>query len=390
MPRLSWPVAWTAAGAAAVALLAANLAAPPVLAVSAPPANAVVPAENAAPRQGAGGAAGTDVTPPSTPPTVYACPPPLPTGSSQGVIGLCWSPSTDDVAVTGYEVYRLTAAGFVKAASTTSTSFVTTGLTVGRTYTFYLVAKDATGNTSRPTAPFSTPAVTGMSVSPTPVTGDTTPPSKPAGLRANCLPDFRGTSLCWSESTDDVGVAAYDIYRRTDTAWILAGTKPGGTWNFLEGNLVTGQTYTYVIVARDAAGNLSLPSDPVNVIASGGYPGTNSPPASPPPPATCKVEYSAWSFPGGFTASVKITNTGSSAVSGWTLRFAFPDAGQKVAQGYSATWSQSGKDVTAVNLLWNQVIEPGKTVLIGFTGKQTGANPDPAAFTLHNGTCVKS
>ncbi|GAA4195989.1 cellulose binding domain-containing protein [Microbispora amethystogenes] len=309
MPRLSWPVAWTAAGAAAVALLAANVAAPPVLAVSAPPVNAAVFADHAAPRPVASGTGGTDVTP-----------------------------------------------------------------------------------------PISTPAVTGTSVSPTPVAGDTTPPSKPAGLRANCLPDFRGTSLCWSESTDDVGVAAYDIYRRTDTAWILVGTKPAGTWNFLEGNLVTGQTYTYVIVARDAAGNLSLPSDPIDVIASGGYPGTNSPPASPPaspsvstsPPATCKVEYGSWSFPGGFTARVKITNTGSSAVSGWTLRFAFPDAGQKVAQGYSATWSQSGKDVTAVNLSWNKVIDPGKSVLIGFTGRQTGANPDPAAFTLNNRTCVKS
>ncbi|WP_182874525.1 hypothetical protein [Microbispora sp. H10670] len=42
----------------------------------------------------------------------------------------------------------------------------------------------------------------------------------------------------------------------------------------------------------------------------------------------------------------------------------------------AATWSQSGKDVTAVNPPWNR--------------KQTGANPDPATFTLNNGTCVKS
>ncbi|MEU8280099.1 cellulose binding domain-containing protein [Microbispora bryophytorum] len=377
MSRLSWPAAWTAAGAVAAALLAANIAAPPVLATS------VVYAASAStgePAPQPTGSPGTDVTPPTAPGSVSACPPPV-GGTSQGVVGLCWTASTDDVGVTGYEIYRLTPDGFVKATSPTSTISVVSGLTIGRTYTFYIVAKDAAGNTSRPTAPFSTSAVTGMSVSPSPGTGDTTPPTRPTGMQANCLPDFKGTSFCWTPSTDDAGVTGYDVYRRTDTGWTRVGT-PIGT-HFTEGNLVTGQSYVYFMVAKDAAGNLSLPSDLVTATASGGYP-TYSP-----PPVSCKIEYTAWSWSGGFSANVKITNLGQTPMNNWTLRFVLPDAGQKVASGWSATWSQSGKDVTAAAMPWNSVIQGGASLQIGFNGTLTGANPDPTGFTLNGGVCIR-
>ncbi|MGI5156826.1 cellulose binding domain-containing protein [Microbispora sp. CA-102843] len=382
MSRLSWPAAWTAAGTVAAALLAANIAAPPVLATSAAPAYAA-PAFADDPSPQPSGSPGTGTTP-TTPGEVRACPPPLPTGGTpQGVVGLCWTASTDDVGVTGYEVYRLTTDGFVKATSTTSTITVMTGLTLGRTYTFYIVAKDAEGNTSRPTAPFSTAAVTGMSVSPSPGTGDTTPPTKPIGMQANCLPDFRGTSFCWTPSTDDVGVAGYDVYRRTDTGWTRAGTASGTAPYFTEGNLVTGQSYVYFVVARDAAGNLSLPSDLVTTVASAGFP-TYSP-----PPVSCKIKYDWWPWSGGFTSTVTITNLGQTAMNGWTLRFVLPDAGQKIASGWSATWSQSGKDVTAVNTSWNSVIQGGASLQIGFNGTSTGANPEPTGFTLNGGACIR-
>ncbi|WP_185949323.1 cellulose binding domain-containing protein [Microbispora sp. KK1-11] len=381
MSRLSWPAAWTAAGAIAAALLAANIAAPPVLATSVTTAYAAsASAGEPSPQPSGTGSAGT----PTTPGEVRPCPPPLPTGGTpQGVVGLCWTPSTDDVGVTGYEVYRLTPDGFVKATSTTSTITVITGLTIGRTYTFFIVAKDADGNTSPPTAPFSTTAVTGMSVSPSPGTGDTTPPTKPTGMQANCLPDFRGTSFCWTPSTDDVGVTGYDVYRRTDTGWTRAGAASGTARYFTEGNLVTGQSYVYFVVAKDAAGNLSLPSDLVTTVASGGFPPYT------PPPVSCKIEYTAWSWSGGFSATVKIINLGQTPMNNWTLRFVLPDAGQKVSSGWSATWSQSGKDVTAAAMPWNSVIQGGASVQIGFNGTLTGANPDPTGFTLNGGVCIR-
>ncbi|MEU8197824.1 cellulose binding domain-containing protein [Microbispora amethystogenes] len=395
LSRLSWSAAWAAAGAVAAALLAVNIAAPPVLAGSAAESHAVRAMTTVSPTSSP--SPGADVTPPTAPGDLRACPPPPPpSGSFQGVVGLCWTASSDATGVTEYRVFMLTGNGFLEVASTSSTTAVVPGLVHGRTYTFYVVARDAAGNTSQPSALLSTPAVSGVDVTPTPATGDTTPPTRPTGMQADCLPDFNGTSFCWTPSTDDVGVAGYDVYRRTGSGWARAGRDlPSTARSFSEAGFnstpgqqymyfAAGQSYVYFVVAKDAAGNLSLPSDLVTATVPVDYP-THSP-----SPVSCKIEYTAWSWSGGFSATVKITNLGQTPMNDWTLRFAFPDAGQKVAQGYSATWSQSGKDVTAVNLSWNKMIDPGKSVLIGFTGRQTGANPDPAAFTLNNRTCVKS
>ncbi|MFF5105859.1 cellulase family glycosylhydrolase [Streptomyces sp. NPDC000134] len=102
----------------------------------------------------------------------------------------------------------------------------------------------------------------------------------------------------------------------------------------------------------------------------------------------CKVDYtvtSQWS--GGFQAGVKITNLGD-PVSGWTLKFTLPDSGQKLTQGWNATWSQSGSTVSATNVDWNRTLSTGGTTDLGFTGTFTGSNPKPGAFTLNGVTCT--
>jgi endoglucanase len=53
----------------------------------------------------------------------------------------------------------------------------------------------------------------------------------------------------------------------------------------------------------------------------------------------CRVDYAVGSqWAGGFQASVTVANLGD-PVTIWTLGFTFPDAGQKVTQGGSATWA---------------------------------------------------
>ncbi|MEV3921773.1 cellulose-binding domain-containing protein [Actinomadura coerulea] len=102
----------------------------------------------------------------------------------------------------------------------------------------------------------------------------------------------------------------------------------------------------------------------------------------------CAAGYSVQSQWGtGFTAQVTVTNTGTSAIEGWTLGFAFT-AGQRVAQGWNAAWSQSGPDVTARNLDWNRTIRPGGSVTIGFNGSSGGANPPPGAFRVNGAACA--
>src|SRR5512139_1435927 len=56
--------------------------------------------------------------------------------------------------------------------------------------------------------------------------------------------------------------------------------------------------------------------------------------------AGCRVDYSVPSqWQGGFQAAVTVTNLGD-PITSWSLGFTFPDSGQRVTQGWNATWTQ--------------------------------------------------
>jgi beta-glucosidase len=114
---------------------------------------------------------------------------------------------------------------------------------------------------------------------------------------------------------------------------------------------------------------------------------TPTPTPTPMPSAACRVAYSVNDWGGGFGANVSITNTGTTTINGWTLRFGFP-GNQRVTQGWEATWTQSANQVTAVNASWNSTINPNATVKIRFNGSYSGANPPPASFTVNNNSCT--
>src|SRR3954463_15224818 len=64
--------------------------------------------------------------------------------------------------------------------------------------------------------------------------------------------------------------------------------------------------------------------------------------------AGCKVAYSTNDWSNGFTANMTITNVGDS-ISSWKLEWDFA-GNQQVTQGWSGTFSQSGKHVTVTNM----------------------------------------
>ena len=80
----------------------------------------------------------TDTIPPSTPLNLIA------SGTTSSSTNLSWSASTDNVAVTGYNVYN----GLNLVGTPTGTSFTVTGLQGSTTYSFTVKAKDAVGNLS--------------------------------------------------------------------------------------------------------------------------------------------------------------------------------------------------------------------------------------------------
>jgi M6 family metalloprotease-like protein len=82
---------------------------------------------------------GTDTTKPTAPTNLTA------TATSSSQINLSWTPATDNVGVTGYDVYR---GGTKIASNTTSTTWGENGLTANTTFSYYVVAKDGAGNQS--------------------------------------------------------------------------------------------------------------------------------------------------------------------------------------------------------------------------------------------------
>ncbi|KOV31541.1 endoglucanase [Streptomyces sp. XY431] len=106
------------------------------------------------------------------------------------------------------------------------------------------------------------------------------------------------------------------------------------------------------------------------------------------PAASCSVSYrvdSAWS--GGFTATVTVRNTGTAAVSGWTLGWSFP-GDQRISTGWNATVTQSGRTVSARDAGWNAGLAAGASTSLGFQATYSGANPAPARFTLNGADCA--
>jgi len=87
------------------------------------------------------------------------------------------------------------------------------------------------------------------------VIGDTTAPTAPVNLIATATSSSQ-VDLVWDASNDDVGVTGYELRRDG----VLVATTAAFT-SYFDMNVTAGATYTYEVRARDAAGNVSGPSN---------------------------------------------------------------------------------------------------------------------------------
>ncbi|GAA1987235.1 fibronectin type III domain-containing protein [Amycolatopsis minnesotensis] len=172
-----------------------------------------------------------DTQAPSVPGNLHA------TGTSQASVGLAWDAATDNVGVTGYDVYQ----GDTLVKTVTEPTATIEGLTADTDYTFTVVAKDAAGNKSAASA-----AVTAH----TATTPDTEAPSAPVALSTSDVTQS-SVALSWTASTDNVGVTGYDVYQGANLVKTVTGTT--ATVDGLTANT----DYSFTVVAKDAAGNKS-------------------------------------------------------------------------------------------------------------------------------------
>ncbi|MFX3636645.1 MAG: carbohydrate binding domain-containing protein [Candidatus Pristimantibacillus sp.] len=159
-------------------------------------------------------------------------------------ITLTWNASTDNIGVTGYEMTR-------KAGTITETfmvdghvtSFIDGAVTEGTTYKYQARARDAAGNFSG----YSTEITIAV-----PGGGDSIAPSQPTNVTGTATES--SVNLAWNASTDNVGVAGYDIYRND----VKVGTAT--TNSYLDTGLSEETSYQYHITAFDAVNNRSIAS----------------------------------------------------------------------------------------------------------------------------------
>ena len=184
------------------------------------------------------GCNGEDTEAPTAPGNLTA------SNTTETTTNLSWNLSTDNTAVTGYQIYQNGSVVFTTNASTSNATIG--GLSPSTTYSFYVTAIDAAANESL--------ASNSVSVTTQTPAGDTEAPTAPTTLTASNTTEI-STDLNWNASNDNVGVVGYNIYQDG----IFASTT---TTTFTTINGLTAATnYVFYVTALDAAGNESAASN---------------------------------------------------------------------------------------------------------------------------------
>lgn len=192
-----------------------------------------------------GGSPG-DTSPPTAPAGLAVI------GKTSTSVSLSWTASTDNVGVTGYEVY-VNGASAPSATTSGASSVTVSGLSPNTTYSFTVKARDAAGNVSAASAAVS--ATTMAEDVP-----DTEPPTAPSGLTVTGKTS-NSVNLSWTASTDNVSVTGYEVY--VNGASAPSTTTTGATTATVSG-LVPNTSYSFTVKARDASGNVSPASAAVS------------------------------------------------------------------------------------------------------------------------------
>ena len=230
-------------------------------------------------------AQGEDGTPPSVPQNLQV------TGRTETTVGLSWAGSSDNVAVTGYRVFR----NGSSVGTTAGTAYTVSSLNPGTVSTFTVAAYDAGANQSSPSGSITAQTRQFPDINRDNMvdSGDLTTmvtywlrtgPTLPGDINADegvDLLDFAylsgawtgpdlaaptaptslavggvtstSISLSWNASSDNAGVSGYRIYRNGGTTPL---TSVAGT-SYTDSGLAAETAFSYQVSAYDTAGNES-------------------------------------------------------------------------------------------------------------------------------------
>lgn len=159
--------------------------------------------------------------------------------ATHSTVALSWTKSTDDRGIAGYYIYR----DGEQIGKATNNAYTDTKLTASTEYTYTVKAFDAAGNVSEESKAL---VISTLEEPP----ADLEAPSVPLNITASSISD-KSVSLSWTQSTDNVGVVGYYVYRD--------GEQVGETETntFSDAGLTANTEYSYTVKAFDEAGNIS-------------------------------------------------------------------------------------------------------------------------------------
>jgi len=157
-------------------------------------------------------------------------------------VDLTWDASTDNIGVTSYDVY----VNNVLQIATSETSITIANLASNTTYSFAVLAKDITNNSS-----------TLSNVLNVTTLEDIEAPTVPTNLVISNETES-SFIVSWSASTDNTNVALYEVY--VDN--VLNGNTADVTYTVT--SLTANNTYKIEVLAIDDVGNKSALSSPIN------------------------------------------------------------------------------------------------------------------------------
>jgi len=172
-------------------------------------------------------------------------------GITTSSLSVSWSPSTDNIAVTSYEVWRTDASGNpvqVATVSPATTNFTDSGLQSGTTYYYFIRALDAHGNYTD-----------SQTLSVVTAVPDTTPPIV---LLASPGSTVAGTIVLSATASDASGVSNVQFYDGTTLITTDSSSPYQATWDTIA---VANGSHTLRAVATDQFGNTAESSVNVTV-----------------------------------------------------------------------------------------------------------------------------
>jgi len=196
-------------------------------------------------------------------------------------------------------------------------------------------------------------------------------PSTPGTPTVNGITTTLAT-LVWAPSTDNAGVTGYIVQVLKNGTWSNYQTATINVATVAK--LAANTTYTFAVIAHDAAGNNSARSNPVTFTTLPYGTGL-----------ACSVAIE--SFNDGFTVTAGILNMAPTASNGWKLTFALA-ASATVTSVFTGIMTRSGDQATLVNASYSGNIGPGYTIYTGFQATFTGLVTPPSGFTLNGVACT--